>query len=101
MRGINVKPNTILLEPFGRNTGPAITLAALIALQKLTDDPILLILSSDHEIKNQKKFIEAINKGIEYANHGKIVTFESSPSPHTGYGYIKSDKPFDLSEIEE
>ncbi len=99
MRGINVKPNTILLEPFGRNTGPAITLAALIALQK-ADDPIVLILSSDHEIKNQNKFIEAINKGIEYADRGKIVTFGVIPtSPHTGYGYIKSDKPFDLAEI--
>tara|TARA_B100000886_G_scaffold134243_1_gene90604 strand:- start:6027 stop:7460 length:1434 start_codon:yes stop_codon:yes gene_type:complete len=99
MREINVNPNTILLEPFGRNTGPAITLAALIAIQK-ADDPILLILSSDHEIKNQNKFIQAIKKGIEYAERGKLVTFGVVPkSPHTGYGYIKSDKPFDLSEI--
>lgn len=98
MREINIQPNTILLEPFGRNTGPAITLAALIAIQK-SEDPIILILSSDHEIKNNNKFIEVIKKGIDYAELGKLVTFGVVPSsPNTGYGYIKSEAPFNLSE---
>ena len=55
MRAINVKPNPILLEPFGRNTAPAITLAALMA-KKNNDDPHILVLSSDHEIKDHKGF---------------------------------------------
>ena len=55
MREIDVKPNSIILEPFGRNTCPAITLAALEAL-KSEADPTLLVLSSDHEIKNEKQF---------------------------------------------
>ena len=76
MREINIQPNSILLEPFGRNTGPAITLASLIAIQN-SEDPILLILSSDHEIKKHNKFIEAVKLGINYAELGKLVTFES------------------------
>ena len=55
MRKININPNAILLEPFGRNTAPAITLAALTAIKK-DEDPVILVLSSDHEIKNKKRF---------------------------------------------
>ena len=99
MREINIQPNSILLEPFGRNTGPAITLASLIAIQN-SEDPILLILSSDHEIKKCSKFIEAIKLGINYAELGKLVTFGVIPSsPNTGYGYIKSEKPFNSSDL--
>ncbi len=98
MREIGIKPNTILLEPFGRNTGPAITLAAFIALEK-EEDPLILILSSDHEIKNKNKFIKAIEKGTTYAEDDKLVTFGVVPNaPETGYGYIKAENPFDLSE---
>ncbi len=99
MREIKVEKNTILLEPFGRNTGPAITLAALIAIKKEID-PMLLILSSDHVIKKTKNFIDVINLGINYADKDKLVTFGVVPtSPQTGYGYIKSDQPFNLSGI--
>ena len=58
-----IKPNKILLEPFGKNTAPAIALAALLAVQ-IEKDPILLVLSSDHQIKNNDKFIEVIKKGV-------------------------------------
>ncbi len=99
MREINVNPSKILLEPFGRNTAPAITLATLVSLD-MEDDPLLLVLSSDHEIKNNKKFTEAINIGLNYANDDKLVTFGVVPrSPETGYGYIKSEHPFNLTEI--
>jgi len=92
MREIGIERNTILLEPFSRNTAPAITLASLIALEK-EEDPILLILSSDHEIKNNEKFIEAIKAGISLAENNRLVTFGVIPtSPETGYGYIKSEK---------
>ena len=94
MRGINVKDFSILLEPFGRNTAPAIAISALKALEK-NDDPILLILSSDHEILNKEKFINTLNAGINYAENEKLVTFGIVPtSPETGYGYIKAQKPF-------
>ena len=100
MREINIQNPHILLEPIARNTAPAIALAALKALEN-ESDPILLVLSSDHEIKNNKKFLEVIKGGIEYALNDKLVTFGIVPSyPETGYGYIKSNKPFNLSSIE-
>ena len=93
IRGINIKNFSILLEPFGRNTAPAIAISALKALEK-NDDPIMLILSSDHEILNKEKFINSLNAGINYAKNEKLVTFGILPtSPETGYGYIKAAKP--------
>mgnify|MGYP001323980263 CR=1 FL=1 len=95
MREINVKPSSIILEPFGKNTAPAITLASLKAIEKNDNDPILLILSSDHQIKDEEKFIEVINCGIQYANKGSLVTFGIVPkSPQTGYGYIEAENEF-------
>ena len=99
MREINIKPTSILLEPLGRNTGPAIALAALKATE-IEEDPILLVLSSDHFIGNQSQFIKVINSGIQYANKKRLVTFGVVPnSPDTGYGYIKSQLPIDGSDI--
>ncbi len=100
MREINVKPNKILLEPFGRNTCPAITLATLKAVED-DNDPIILILSSDHHIQDSNKFIKAIKVGIEYAAKGRIVTFGVIPDyPATGYGYIKSQKAIKKEIVE-
>jgi len=99
MREINVKPTSILLEPFGRNTAPAIALSALIALEKL-ENPILLVLSADHEIKNNNRFIEVLNQGIYEAKQDKLITFGVVPThPETGYGYIKAEKDFKVNEI--
>ena len=93
MREINIDDFIILLEPFGRNTAPAITIAALkLELEK---DPTLLVLSSDHEIKNIQKFLAIVDIGQKYTEMNKLVTFGVVPrSPETGYGYIKSTKPF-------
>ena len=63
MREINIKPRSILLEPFGRNTAPAVTLAALIS-KEFEKDAQLLILSSDHIIEDEKQFLKVINAGI-------------------------------------
>ena len=63
MREINIKPSSILLEPIGKNTCPAIALAAIKALS-IHKNPILVVLSSDHEIKDQKKF-QAINQNLK------------------------------------
>ena len=78
----------IILEPVGRNTAPAIALAALA---KKATDPLLLVLAADHLITDQKAFTEAIIEAIPLAETGKLVTFGIVPTePHTGYGYIKT-----------
>lgn len=78
---------TIILEPEGRNTAPAIALAALAAMK---EDPLLLILAADHVIKNQDVFTSSVNSAIPIAEAGKLVTFGIVPTEaHTGYGYIK------------
>ena len=99
MREINVIPSAIILEPFGRNTAPAITLGAIKALT-LEKNPDLLILSSDHSIKDEKRFIKVIQKGSEYLDKGRLVTFGIVPtSPETGYGYIKAKNALDQVNI--
>ena len=78
-REINIKPKKIILEPFGRNTAPAITLAALSSLEN-EDDPHLLVLSSDHEIKNNVRFLEAVDPDIspsDYEAHEARVCIQS------------------------
>jgi len=100
MREININPKSILLEPFGRNTAPAILLAAFKSLE-IEDNPHLLILSADHQIHNDKKFRDLIQIGMSYSEKNKLVTFGVIPrSPEIGYGYIKSEKPFKLENIE-
>lgn len=100
MREININPYSIILEPFGRNTAPAVLLAAFKSLE-IEDNPHLLILSADHHIKNEKKYRELIEIGKIYSEKEKLVTFGVVPSsPETGYGYIKSEKPFNLQNIE-
>ena len=102
MKEINVEPLEILLEPEGRNTTPAITIAALKALDiyKNTNiEPILLILSSDHQIKDINKFHTAIKNSIELSLKDNLIIFGVPPTyPATGYGYIKSDKQLDHNE---
>jgi len=79
----------IILEPFGRNTAPAIALAALHSL-KSGNDSVLLVLAADHVITNIPKFERALSQGVAPAEKGKLVTFGVLPSkPETGYGYIK------------
>ena len=86
---------TILLEPIGRNTAPALTLAALAALRE-GGDPILLVMPADHVIVDTKSFQTAVRKGMTFAAEGEVVTFGIKPdSPETGYGYIQSGEPLD------
>ncbi len=92
MREINTKPISILLEPFGKNTAPAIALSALIALEK-EENPLLIVLSSDHEVKDKEKFIKTVKDGINFAKKDKLITFGVVPThAETGFGYIKADK---------
>tara|TARA_A100000164_G_C21906101_1_gene773068 strand:- start:202 stop:1608 length:1407 start_codon:yes stop_codon:yes gene_type:complete len=78
--------DTIILEPVGRNTAPAIALAALTS----NDDPLLLVLAADHLIQDEDAFTRSVTDAIPLAEAGKLVTFGIVPEePHTGYGYIK------------
>jgi mannose-1-phosphate guanylyltransferase/mannose-6-phosphate isomerase len=80
----------IILEPEGRNTAPAIALAALLA-KDVDPDVLLLIMPADHVIKDVAAFQAAVLRGVDAAKDGKLVTFGIVPaSPETGYGYIKS-----------
>ena len=89
---INIKNPTILLEPVGRNTAPAIAAAALHSL-KTADDAMLLVLSADHVIQDVEAFHQAINIASNQAQAGKLATFGIVPTEaNTGYGYIKSSK---------
>ncbi|WP_272538378.1 mannose-1-phosphate guanylyltransferase/mannose-6-phosphate isomerase, partial [Providencia sp. PROV193] len=89
LRQENYKHSGIILEPVGRNTAPAIALAAIKALQS-GDDPLLLILAADHVIQDHQAFAQAIEQSINAAEQGNLITFGIVPTcPETGYGYIK------------
>ena len=90
---IKVKPKSIFLEPCQRNTAPAILISALFALEN-NEDPHLLVLAADHEIKNVDRFLYTIKEGLIYSEKGHIVTFGIIPtSPETGFGYIEASIP--------
>lgn len=81
-----------ILEPFGRNTAPAIAAAALQVAKTHGPDAILLVLAADHLIADQAAFQQAVVEAIDLAQQGKLVTFGIQPNaPETGYGYIESD----------
>ena len=80
----------IVLEPEGRNTAPAVALAAFLAAES-DHDALLLIMPADHVITDKAAFQAAVGEGIEAANSGSLVTFGIVPTrPETGYGYIKA-----------
>lgn len=89
LRQLHLEQANILLEPVGRNTAPAIALAALQACTE-SDDPILLILAADHLIKDVEAFQTCIQTALPLAQDGKLVTFGIVPThAETGYGYIE------------
>jgi mannose-1-phosphate guanylyltransferase/mannose-6-phosphate isomerase len=82
----------IILEPCGRNTAPAVAMAALFARNN-NEDPLLLVLPADHIIANVATFQQQVAKACEAAEQGALVTFGIVPTaPETGYGYIRADK---------
>lgn len=87
----------VLSEPVAKNTAPAIALAAKYILQKTNEDPIILVVPSDHLIKDNKKFLATVKKGEKLAQEGYIVTFGIQPDyPETGYGYINTLKQLEV-----
>ncbi|MEB3351205.1 MAG: mannose-1-phosphate guanylyltransferase/mannose-6-phosphate isomerase, partial [Cyanobacteriota bacterium] len=90
MRQIGVEPAAILLEPMGRNTAPAVAVAALQATAA-GDDPLLLVLAADHVIRDAGAFRNTVAAGLAAAAAGQLVTFGIVPTaPETGYGYIEA-----------
>ena len=97
---IGIHPKEIILEPFAKNTAPAILSAALRVFQENINGN-LLILSSDQIMTNIEQFKLAVAKGEEYLNDGKIVLFGVLPNnPETGYGYIEVNKKPNLEDLE-
>ena len=93
VRALDVKPMAIVLEPFGRNTAPAVAVAA-IALTASEPDALMLVMPSDHAISDLKAFYGAIDRAAAAARAGKLVTFGvEADRPETGYGYIKRGAP--------
>lgn len=89
LRAINVIPLSIILEPVGRNTAPAIATAALFALSK-DKDAVLLVLPADHHIGDTETFRNGIQAALHFAKAGHLITFGVYPTaPETGYGYIR------------
>ena len=89
LRQVKIKASALILEPQGRNTAPAVALAAI---QALATDPeaLLLVLPADHLIQNVDAFAQAVSKAVPLAQQGRLMTFGVVPaSPETGYGYIK------------
>lgn len=93
---IDCKNARIVLEPVGRNTAPALTVAALAAMTNDVD-PLLLVMPADHAIGDRNAFHRAVLRSVAYAQAGALVSFGIEPrSPETGYGYIKMGVPAQL-----
>ncbi|MDA8107054.1 MAG: mannose-1-phosphate guanylyltransferase/mannose-6-phosphate isomerase [Betaproteobacteria bacterium] len=93
LREIGVEPGALLLEPVGRNTAPAVAVAAHAALRR---DPgaLLLVLPSDHVVRDPAAFGAAVRTAREAARQGALVTFGVVPTePTTGFGYIEQGEP--------
>ncbi|EPE7489612.1 mannose-1-phosphate guanyltransferase [Cronobacter universalis] len=91
LRQLNKLTENIILEPAGRNTAPAIALAALAAKHNSPEtDPLMLVLAADHVIQDEDAFRNAVRAAMPFAESGKLVTFGIVPNlPETGYGYIR------------
>lgn len=93
LRQMGLDQAKIMLEPVGRNTAPAIALAALQA-SAAGEDPVLLVLAADHLIQDVAAFHASIHAALPIAQAGKLVTFGIVPTqPETGYGYIEKGEP--------
>jgi len=97
LRAIGAQPQAIILEPIGRNTAPAVAVAAMAAVTggeagaaKASNDHVLLVLPADHVIRDIAAFQAAVALGLKAAQQGQLVTFGVVPDkPETGYGYIR------------
>jgi len=102
LQSIGVEKSSIVLEPKGRNTAPAIALAALEAIRSQSNDALMLVLPADHVIRDLVAFEATIKQAFELAKQDALVTFGVQPTrPETGYGYIRSGENFSVVEFVE
>jgi len=95
LREMDIEPETIILESNGKNTAPAIALAAFEIIN-FNPDAIMLVLASDHDIKDEKEFHQCLSRAKKGAEDNRLITFGIKPSrPDTNYGYIKANKCLD------
>lgn len=95
LRAVRVEPAALVVEPVGRNTAPAATVAALLLA---ADEPeaLMLIMPADHVIADGVAFRAAVERAVEAAGRGRLVAFGIEPTgPHTGYGYVQRGEPLD------
>ncbi|MEI8605399.1 mannose-1-phosphate guanylyltransferase/mannose-6-phosphate isomerase [Pseudoalteromonas sp. B160] len=99
VRQLGIEHSGIFLEPVGRNTAPAIALAAFKAIEN-GEDPLLLVLAADHVIEDVAAFQKSVREASELARKDKLVTFGIvGNKPETGYGYIKRGEQFDTGFV--
>lgn len=92
LRQLDLEGSQIILEPIGRNTAPALTLAAYLAVEQ-QQDPVLVVMPSDHMIQDSMRFRQLVIQAVELAQQGAIVTFGIVPAkPETAFGYIRKGK---------
>lgn len=90
LRELGVKPRAVLLEPLGRNTAPALTMAALAAIDE-GSDPVLVVAPADHSVMRPQALARALQDAIRVAATGRIVVLGVTPErPETGFGYIRA-----------
>ena len=94
--------NHLILEPVGKNTAGAIGISAKYAVEHFGGESVLVVLPSDHIIKDIKSFESVINSAVEIAKDNKLVTIGIKPTKaHTGYGYIKAGENNSVDEFVE
>ena len=97
LREVEQTAETVILEPVGRNTAPAVAVAALQAMAD-GSDPLLLVLAADHVIRDAAALCTAVTNGVDAVQNGSLLTFGIVPTaPETGYGYIRRGALLDLS----
>ncbi|HEU4708772.1 MAG TPA: mannose-1-phosphate guanylyltransferase/mannose-6-phosphate isomerase [Methylophilaceae bacterium] len=94
LRQIGRPATAIILEPVGRNTAPALTVASLFIRAEEEEDPVMVVMPADHVIAEPEHFCEALSHAVALADQGRIVTLGIKPTlPETGYGYIRRGNP--------
>jgi mannose-1-phosphate guanylyltransferase/mannose-6-phosphate isomerase len=101
LREIGVEPGAVVLEPMGRNTAPAVTLAALQALEG-GGDAVLVVTPADQTVTDAASFTQALRSAVDMAADGAIAILGIAPDrPETGYGYIRTDGPRVIQFVEK
>jgi mannose-1-phosphate guanylyltransferase/mannose-6-phosphate isomerase len=91
LRDMRAEPQAVILEPMGRNTAPAVTLAALQALEAGAD-PVMVVTPADQTVTDEAAFTAALHRAVSAAGDGAVVILGIAPDkPETGYGYIRAD----------